>query len=250
MKSKRRHELQENVLASEIGKVVEFLKKRGSHLATVVLIAALIVFGYVFISRRAGAKSQGLQRRWDQAMAGAIKPDERVRILTELAEQDDDERIAALAGVELGCHYAGQSLTARQDSERTALGEKAGQWYLLTINKFPEQQLASAKAHYGIGKLKESLRRFPEAAEAYRKAKSFNDLAGQPVTRLAEVALRRLKALQVPVRMATTAPATQPATATASRPAAVSASAPASPPASQPASRPATTGPKTRPAGR
>jgi len=233
MKSRRRHELQENVLAAEIGKVAEFLKQRGSHLATGVLLAALVLFGYVYVSKRSHAQRQDLQRRWDLALSGQLKPDERISTLVDLAEQDDNERIAALAGVELGYHYALQSLASRQASERAALAEKAGQWYLLTIEKFPNQQLAVAKAHYGIGKLRESVRQFKAAAESYRKAKSFADLAGQPVTRLAEVALQRLKALEAPVRMASTAPATQPASAPASRPASRPATAPATRPAEE-----------------
>jgi hypothetical protein len=248
MKSRRRHELQENVLAAEIGKVAEFLRtKRGSHVATGVLVAALVLFGCVIISRfmstRSSARHEDLQRRWDLALSGQLKPDERISTLIDLADQDDNERIAALAGVELGYHYALQSLASRQASERAALAEKAGQWYLQTIEKFPKQQLAVAKAHYGIGKLRESVRQFKTAAESYRKAKSFADLAGQPVTRLAEAALQGLKALEAPVRMASTAPATQPASAPATQPA----SRPATAPAMQPASRPATV-PATRPA--
>jgi hypothetical protein len=239
MKSRRRHELQENVLAAEIGKIAEFLKKRGSHLATGVLIAALVLFGYVFISRRSHGKHEGLQRRWDLALSGTLKPDERASTLTDLAEQDDNERIAALAGVELGYHYATQSLAAKAGSERVALAERAGRWYLLTIEKFPKQELAVAKAFYGIGKLRESAGQFKTAAEAYRKAKSFTDLAGQPVTRLAEAALLELQALQAPVRMATTAPATQPTSAPVAEPASAPASRPASRPATEPATRPA-----------
>jgi len=239
MKARRRHELQENVLALEIGKISEFLKKRGNQLATGALIAAVILFGYVFVSRRSHARQERLQRQWDRALAGNLKADERVNALIELAEQEHGKRIAALAGVELGYHYALQSLAAKRDSERAALAEKAGQWYLLTIEKFPEQKLAAAKAYYGIGKLRESARQFETAAQAYRKAKSFTDLAGQPVTRLAEAALRELKMLQTPVRMASTAPATQPSSRPAGQPASRPASGPATRPASQPASQPA-----------
>ena len=230
MKSTRRHELQENILAIELGKVAEFLKKRGNHLATGLLVVALIVFGYVFITRRSHARQQELQHQWDRALSGQLKPEERISALTTLAEQSDSDRIAALAGVELGYDYALQALAARNDSERKALMEKAGAWYLLTIDKFPKQELAAAKAHYGMGKLREAMRQFKQAAARYRKVKSFTSLAGYPVAQMAEVSLRQLKALQSPVQMAATAPATQPTSAPAP--------APASRPAA-PASRPA-----------
>ena len=227
MKARRRHQLQENLLAIEIGKVADFLKRRGNHLATGVLVIAVLIFGYVFVSRRSHAKQEGLQRRWDRALVGAGKPDERARELSELAEQDDNERIAALAAVELGYEYAGRSLMAEQPSEREALARRASRWFLRAIEDFPEQELATAKARYGLGKLRESTGQFKLAAQEYRRAKEFSALAGHPVVRLAEVSLARLAQLQTPVRMATSAPATQPATQPASRPATAPSSKPA-----------------------
>jgi hypothetical protein len=225
MKARRRHQLQENLLAIEIGKVADFLKRRGNHLATGVLVIAVLIFGYVFVSRRSHAKQEGLQRRWDRALrpwdralAGAGKPDERTRELTELAEQDDNERIAALAAVELGYEYARRSLMAGQPSEREALARRASRWFLRAIEDFPEQELATAKARFGLGKLRESTGQFKLAAQEYRRAKESSALAGHPVVRLAEVSLARLAQLQTPVRMATTAPATQPASRPATAP--------------------------------
>jgi len=242
MKSTRRHALQENVLAIEIGRIVEFLKKRGNHLATGLLVLALIVFGYVFLTRRAQSRRLELQLQWDRAVAGNPKPEERVSALTALAEQSDDERLAALAGVELGYEFASRALAARTDSEKSALLEKARSWYLVTLEKFPEQTLAVAKAHYGMAKILETVGQFKQAAEYYQRIKNVADLAGYPIAQLAEAGLRQIKSLQTPVNMAATAPATQPTSAPAPAPATQPTTRPATQPATQPATRPAGAG--------
>jgi hypothetical protein len=238
MKAKRRHELHENVLATELGRIVDFLKKRGNHLATGALVVALAVFAVVYFRGRASSTRVALQTDWDgvgieehwNRMRGlSMDPQKRVKVLTNLAEQTDNDRIAALAGVELGYEYAMRLLAATNDSERVALAEKAEAWYRLTAQKFPKQRLAVAKAEYGLGKLAESARQWKIAEQQYKKVTAMSGVTGQPVVALAQAALRQLKAIQAPVRMATTrpAPATRPAT-------------------TQPASRPATTQPASR----
>jgi tetratricopeptide (TPR) repeat protein len=243
MKSKRRHELQENVLAQEIGKVADFFKVHGNHLATAALIVAILILGYVLLGRRAETKTLHLQQEWARALTGNLKPDEHISALTALAEQTDSQHIAALASVELAYDYARQLLTAKDNSQRSALAEKASQWYQLTIQKFPKEELAVAKAHYGLGKLKEAAGQFQQAGEEYRLARTSPDLGYQPVAQLAEIGLLRLKDLEsAKVRMAATMPASRPAT-----PATAPATRPAGPEKTAPATAPATPA-KTQPA--
>ena len=239
MKSKRRHELQENMLAGELRKAAEFIKQRGGQLATGALIIAVLIFAYVLLSRRSESKALTVQDEWDRAGIATVKPEERTKLLEDLAAQTGDRRIAALACVELGYDYATRALLAKTPSERTALEESAGKWYQKTLAEFPTQTLAVAKAQFGLGKLYESQRKFPEAAEQYRLAKSSPDLVGQPVTIMAESSRQWLKMLESPVVMATTMPATAPASAPATAPASVPATVPAVAPTTVPASAPA-----------
>jgi len=239
MKAKRRHELQENVLAGELGKVVEFLKKRGSHIATGALVLALAIFAYVTISGRSEAARLALQSKWDRATTGQAKSEqEQTELLTELAAQTDNLRMAALATVELGFADATRALVAKPGPEREALEESAAKWYGKTIADFPTQVTAVAKAHFGLGKLYESKGQFTQAAEEYQKAKASPEVMGHPVMVRAERSLAQLPMLNSPVRMATTIPATMPATAPTSMPINVSTGptvGAASPPATQPA---------------
>jgi len=246
MKAKRRHELQENVLAIELGRLAEFLRRRGNHLATAVLVLALVALAVVYFVKRSGARELALQGRWDRAMTGDLaspeKAPQRLQELTQLAEQDDEKRIAALASVALGDEFAERQLLTRQPSERAALASRARGWYLRVLSQFPREELAVAKARYGLAKLAESLGQLDKAAEAYRQIKQMSNMTGQPVLYLAEMGLDHLKALESPVRMATTAPATQP-TQPASRPATTTPAMPATAPAAPPAPVPAATAP-------
>ena len=238
MKSKRRHELQENMLAGELRKAAEFLKQHGGQLATAALIVAVLIFAYVLYSRHSESKVLGVQDEWDRVVNGTAKPEERTSLLEELAAQTGDRRIAALACVELGYAYAARAMLASTHSERAALEESAGKWYQKTIADFSDQPVVLAKAQFGLGKLYESQRKFNEAAEQYSLAKRSSELIGQPVAILAEISLQRLKALEAPVVMVTTMPATAPATT-------MPATAPAT---TMPATAPATTAPATAPA--
>ncbi len=231
MKSTRRHELQENALAIELSKVVEFLKKRANHIATGVLVVALLIFAYVFIQRRARGAEMRLQRQWDRALNAEMAPEERIGLLTTLAEQEDDERIAALAGVELGYEYSRQALVAPNAGQKAALRQKAGQWFLVTTGKFQDQDIAVAKALLGLARLRASAGNLKQAVEDYRKIQALEGARHTPAAQLAAVALQELKQWQQqgPVRLATTMPSTSPATQPGTRPAA--ATAPATAPA-------------------
>lgn len=223
MKSKRRHELHENMLAGELRKAWEFIQQRGSQLATGALVIAVLIFAYVYYTSHSESKTLGVQGDWDRALTGQVKSEERTSLLETLAAQTGDRRIAALACVELGYDYAVKALLAKTASERAALDESAGKWYQKTIADFSDQKLALAKAQFGMGKLYESQRKFNEAAEQYRLAKASPELIGQPVAILAEDSLQRIAMLGSPVIMATTMPASAPATTSAPAPAPTSA---------------------------
>ena len=255
MKSTRRHELHENVLAVELTRIADFLKRRGSHLATGVLVAALILFAFVWLRGRSRTRQDELQNQWDQALAlslqyqwggGAaanIDIKQLIAALTELAEQDDNERIAALASVEVGFHFARQALLSTDKNQRAALTTQAGNWYGQVISNFPEQHLASAKAYYGLGKLQEGVGQLDKAAQSYAKARSFSGVEGQPVALFATAAERQLERFKTErVRMASTAPAPKPEPTTAPT------TAPATAPASQPSAPPAPIPPMPIPA--
>jgi len=217
MKSQRRHELQENTLIAELGKMVDVLRKRGNLVGWGVLIAALIAMIAVFAWKKSRQGDIELQRKFDRVMPlkSALSAEERLEGLKELAEQDDDEVKAALATVELGDVYARRMVVAGPNADPAQwkrLADQAAGYYREAINRFGEQDLPLAKAHLGLAKLAESQQDFETAKAEYQAVLKLTALTGQPVMQQAERGMQQLETLSSPVQMATTAPATRPAT--------------------------------------
>ena len=221
MKARRRHELQENVLSAELSQVVDFFKKRGTAIAWGVLIAALIVFVAVYVRGRSRQKHARLQAQFNTAMTDlALPPEDRIRLLEELAGQDDRQDIAALATVSLGDEYTRKSMTTMagplaDPAEWKSFADRAAAYYRRAISSFADQKPAVARAHLGLGKLAESRGDLEAAREEYQAVLKIAGLAGHPAAQQAARNMQQLSVLAEPVRMASTAPAeptTKPAT--------------------------------------
>ena len=237
MKAQRRHELQENALQSELSHLGEFLRRRGTAIAWVVLGVALVIFLVVYVRRGGAAREQALVARYAAAENALGNPDveteDVVRQFESLAAQSDDPHIAAMAAVHLGDMYASQAymgegdLTAAEQQERL---DQAENWYRTAIEEHGDQALPAAQARFGLAKLAESARDFATAREQYDAVVAAPGLAGQLVVQEAQRSLERLGRLSEPVRLATTLPASTTEPATQEAPAGADAA-----PATQPA---------------
>jgi hypothetical protein len=172
----------------------------------------------------------------------ALTPQARKDLLKSLAEQDDEERIAAMSAVKLGDIYIAEMTVAGPTVDPLKwkqLGDEAGRWYRVATDSFGDEKLAAAKAHFGLGKLAENRGDFETARVEYQAVLRIAELSGQDVLKRAERSMSRLELLGTPVMMATTAPAlkseTQPTTALASQPTTSPATGPATAPTTHPA---------------
>lgn len=211
MKAQRRHDLRENLLALEIGKVADFLKKNGSYIATGVLVIAVVIFAIVMLRGRAEAKEAAVRAQWDRVQQAKFSPEfdrsQLTKELTDLTEQTTDKRLAALAAVELGDEFS-RRILASSDVDRSELAKKAEYWYRWAISSFPKEYMAVAKAHFGLAMLQETAGQFDQAASELQAVTKLTQLQGYPVSLLARIEMQRLADLKQPVRMATTLPST------------------------------------------
>jgi len=244
MKTRRRHELKQNVLDAELGRFVSFFKRHGSRIMWAALIASLLVLGSVYAYRQYRLRRQRPQTQYDalklRATDPKAAPGELLDGFTALTEQDGNERIAALACVEVGDIYAARALLGGSklpSAERESLSRLADEYYRRAVDKFPAERLAVARAHFGLAKLAESRRDWDAARAEYETIGRMRDVAGYAVAQLAEQALSDIDNLTEPVKLATTRPATQPATSTA--PATEPTTKPAATPAAEPTTEPA-----------
>jgi hypothetical protein len=210
MKAQRRHELQQNVLDAELGKLVGFLRRRGAlllwGLAAVVLVGLVAWYAY---SQKVG-KIASIQSKYDSTVLLQNAPGSEehfIKSLNELAAQNTIEWIAADACVRLGDVSFRQAQTSSSQADAAELMAKAASWYNKAVQNYPGQKMAVAKAHFGLGQWAEQKGDFEEARGQYTAVIEQKDLAAYPVAALAKSKLRNLDSLTKPVVMATTLPA-------------------------------------------
>ena len=221
MKSRRRRDLKQNVLDAELGKVVDFFRRRGTYVAWGVLGLALIALIIWYVHRRNQGRLSAIQTEYDNVVRLQNVPDSEARVLSGLQRvvEQGKKWMAADACVRMGDILARRSLRVEAPSQREELMEKAARYYRKAINEFPDQFLAQAKAHFGLGKLAETRGDFTAAGDRYQAVAEIPKAAGYPIAGFAMDSLNRLPKVKVPVPMATTMPSTQPASAPTTQPA-------------------------------
>ena len=252
MKSDRRHELQHNVLDTELAKGIAFYRKYKTQISWGALILLTAVLAVWFGVNRVQQGRIERQARFDSLVTGQrtgqVSPEQFVDGMKALSVEKD-RPLAAMANLELGNFYTRRLMFVSAAEQVDLLDQATGNYRRVTTG-YADQRVAVAKAHLGLARLAERQGDFAAAAGEYQTVKEMTDLADQPVAAQAQKGLTELDLLKSPVRLATTtsAPATtQPAAAksTAIQPAAaLNPAAPAKPATTQPAAAPASPAPK------
>jgi len=227
MKPGRRHELKRNVLSIKLSEAVSFVRRHGTRLAWGLLIGVVAILIIVYVVNKHRQKHYDLQREFDVLMASADrKGRDWLQRMKVLADQDDDERIAAQA-----CAEVADETVLVAAGEPGAVGS-ATEYYKRVLDKFPDQYNAVARARSGLARLALDLRGVDAARAEYDMLIATPELAGYPAVGLAKEARDNLPNLAPAVIMAKRKPATLAD----------------SEPASKPATQPATGAAATRPA--
>ncbi|MGA2266518.1 MAG: hypothetical protein ABSH10_08845 [Phycisphaerae bacterium] len=210
MKAQRRHELQENVLSAELGRGVEFFRQWRTYIvwgAVLVLLAVLVV--WYSASKNLRARRE-LQATYDRlVLLPNVPPQEFLDGMKTLADSDD-KHIAVLASMQVGRYCLAQFVTGGgmvADPRQKALADQAAAYFRRVLQRYPDQRLAVAEAHLGLGRVAESEGDFATATEEYQAVTAMTDLGGTPAATDARIALAHLDQIKSPVRMATTSSA-------------------------------------------
>ncbi len=210
MKSKRRHELQHNVLDAELGKIIGFLKRRGGQILWAIIAAGAIIALVVLINNWTAKKGLQRQREFTRLRSDpTLTAEARVEGLTRLASASDD-RVAAMAWIQLGNQYVGRITLGRGNipqGELTDLADQAEQAYRRVLAEFADRPMQVAQAHLGLGRLAEARGDAQAARQGYQAVLAMIDMAGHPVGLQAREGLAILQASPGKVPMATSMPA-------------------------------------------
>jgi len=215
MKSDRRRELAHNVLDSELAKGIDFFRRRSNYVVWAVVILLLIVAVALYARNRAQRRQVELQQQLDSLVFSGsdLTDEERVEQLRQLAQQDDNTYVAAMANVQLGHMFLMQLALSSQGRSRIELDnliEEARSRYQRVLDRYGDQKVPVALARLGLGQAAVSRREYDVAKAQFDAVLRMEGLAGQPVLEEAKLALANLDSLKEPVPMATTTPATQP----------------------------------------
>ena len=190
MKSKRRHELQQNTLAMELDRLREWLKRHGTRLATILLVAAVAVLVVVFLVRRARSAEAAEQRAFYDALQTTVMGESPQQAIEVLQPQAGQHAMAAVALGDVHLVLSMQSMYSGMPAEVAEQEQKASEWYEQVVNGFPEAYLAKAMARYGLSTLAKNRRQFAEARRQLEQARELEVYApGQPVFQMVEQAL-------------------------------------------------------------
>ncbi|MCE5325009.1 MAG: hypothetical protein LLG01_01195 [Planctomycetaceae bacterium] len=234
MKAQRRHELQHNVLGTELSKLGTFLKKYGTYVAWAVLIVALIALIANYAIGRKRTAARDVLAKYESVTADPnLKFEQRVEDLKALSQQETNRFVAALAGLTLGDDYTARLVnlppTATADERKKAY-DQAEACYRQTLDSFPDNPSAVGRARFGLARLAETMRDFDAARRELTAIKTDPRLAGTPAVALAEKELNELSVLSQPVAMAAKKAATAPSSAEATGATTRAATAPATRP--------------------
>lgn len=248
MKSERRHELKENALASEFGKMRSFFDRYGNYVL-LVAGAAVLIFVVTWVwhgrSQRARAEENALFENAQMSVlekGPGAKP--ALADLANLAENAHVKALGAKAAVLSGDVYLQvyiEAVAKGQEEQAADARKSVEQYYRLALDKYKGQTLQAAQAHYGLGVMHETAGQRDEALKEYKVAAELGGKNYQ-IGKMAAEAGKALESQSQPARLATTTSA--PGGAIVFRP--TTSTAPASMPASGPAGLPAAA---TAPAG-
>jgi hypothetical protein len=202
MKAQRRHDLKQNALQSELNKGADYLKRHLNLIGGAALAAALIALAVVGISRWRQSNRDNAQDQFDKAMLalGGEQPSDALQRIA-----DGDGPRAAIASCKLADDYAAKMLMAQDrqsPGEVNDLASKAKTYYTRVIEKFSDQNIQVANAHFGLGKLAESRGDVDTARKEYETVTTGRNVDGLPALALAQEALAQLKTLDMNVYLA------------------------------------------------
>jgi tetratricopeptide (TPR) repeat protein len=205
MKSTRRHELQENVLAHELADLKAFLDKYGNWLLGGAAVVALVILGVWYHRNRVSNQLTRQAAQFESSTRLLGDDEQREAALTTLAELAGEARsevLQARASILLADYHAGRyQMAVRQGDPAAEPMQEARSWYERTLAEHADLKPFAGRAQIGLGLLAENRGQTETAREHYQKAIEAVDKAS-PIAFRARGRMANLQAWARPVPLA------------------------------------------------
>jgi len=199
MKTERRHDLQHNVLDSELTKIVGFFRKYGNQLFWGAIIGAAVVLVVAFARNRIRNRQIEAYGRYGRLHAGVeMAPAELAGAWLEFAGTTHNRRLAGLAIVEAGNNNLLLFLEAGAVDGQALLAE-AEERFQRVISEYADEPVAVAKAHFGLSAVAKNRRDWDTTRSELEAVLAMEQVTSTPVTVEARAMLDELPSLAEPV---------------------------------------------------
>ncbi len=193
MKTERRHQLQTNQLADQLGKTIESTKPYLKWIGIGVAAAIVLVLTVTFISHRQNVATGNAWAEYIQALSET----DRQLALQDVATVYPGTAAATwaeLAKADLNLGQGCQSIYQNKEEAEKLLNE-AIEGYKSIVGSSPRDTFTAQRAQFGLGTAYETLGRLKEAREAYEEVLKRGETTA--VARLAKEHLDLLKSDEV-----------------------------------------------------
>lgn len=205
MKSERRHDLEENELAKDLGKSVEFLKKHLNKIlagAIIVVLAVWLVY-YAVSSRRINRQNEWVSFYQSLRATSLEELHAAPQQLLELSEDTGQEDLAAWAALAAGnMAYQGAMIDPNAAPEaRREMFDQSRRAYQRVVDEFGDHVHQVGHAHVGLGLVAEAEGDMTAARSQYEQAMAMASVGANAAVSRARIRLAELDDLQ-PARLA------------------------------------------------
>ncbi len=194
MKTARRHELQTNELAVQIGEALDFTRRNGKYIGGAVLV--LIAGGFAAWFHYSGRDAERVQA-WNEVndirAISAVPPAEQVAVYARILERGVDPTVSALALLRTAEVALGESADPKTDPVKRADWARQAEEVCQRIEReFADRTILLAAAIRLRGILAENRGAFDESAALYRRLVEEPAFRHLPIRDDARLRLERL----------------------------------------------------------
>lgn len=194
MKSKRRHELQTNELADQLGQWIEAVRPYTTLTIAIVAGVVLIIAGWYYLTSSREKKKAESWRSYMLAGTNTASGD-AAEDLSLVADQFSDTQAgqwAALTAADLKAEQGVRLMFTDRAAAETALNEAKSHYRQVLDSKYASQDdMLSNRAHYGLAQVCEAQSELDEAKNQYTQV-----VERSPGSALATSAQKRIDMLQ------------------------------------------------------
>jgi hypothetical protein len=207
MKAQRRHELQTNTLAEQMGEFIEYVQSKSQAiLVALMAVVVIVVVAWYWQHSAQARRAEGWQTMLVLLSTSKQQDPQVLEKMEQVAGSYSDARLKAMAYAQIGNRMVDEAAVTEKAEAARSYVEKASAAFQAVLTQTPDQVVPAAIARLGLATIAADKGDYA-AAQGYYEAVGKDDrLAGTPFPAQASAALTALEAAR---KLPALAPTTQ-----------------------------------------